>query len=135
MRCIGGKIYVDTDSRGWFLQEARALLGRLEYQRGNVEAALRVFDGIDIAAIAPKMKVSITRKIGRHKPQSPWDVPHMSIHAVSLLIEATYLKAKALQDLGRFKGMSIYKFEKVKQVLLTFISPLDLFAFRHISLD
>ncbi|XP_039138318.1 protein NPGR2 isoform X2 [Dioscorea cayenensis subsp. rotundata] len=84
-------------------EEARALLGRLEYQRGNVEAALRVFDGIDIAAIAPKMKVSITRKIGRHKPQSPWDVPHMSIHAVSLLIEATYLKAKALQDLGRFK--------------------------------
>jgi len=29
-------------------EEARALLGRLEYQRGHVEAALRVFDGIDI---------------------------------------------------------------------------------------
>ncbi|KAJ0970433.1 hypothetical protein J5N97_023310 [Dioscorea zingiberensis] len=84
-------------------EEARALLGRLEYQRGNVEAALRVFDGIDIAAIAPKMKISITRKISRHKPNSPWDVPPMSIHAVSLLIEATYLKARALQDLSRFK--------------------------------
>ncbi|KAG0470323.1 hypothetical protein HPP92_017023 [Vanilla planifolia] len=31
-------------------EEARALLGRLEYHRGNVEAALRVFDGIDLQA-------------------------------------------------------------------------------------
>ncbi|KAI7729687.1 hypothetical protein M8C21_000975 [Ambrosia artemisiifolia] len=30
--------------------EARALIGKLEYQRGNVKAALRVFEGIDIEA-------------------------------------------------------------------------------------
>ncbi|KAJ6790774.1 protein NPGR2 isoform X1 [Iris pallida] len=84
-------------------EEARALLGRLEYQRGNVEAALRVFDGIDISAIASKIKITISKKAGRHKLRTHWDSPPMSIHAVSLLIEAMFLKAKALQDLGRFK--------------------------------
>jgi len=34
----------------WY-QEARALLGRLEFQKGNVEVALRVFDGIDVPDI------------------------------------------------------------------------------------
>ncbi|XP_077250800.1 protein NPGR2-like [Tasmannia lanceolata] len=87
-------------------EEARALLGRLEYQRGNVEAALRVFDGIDIAAITPKMKLSIA-KIGEHgerrrRRSNSYAAPPMSIHAVSLLLEAIYLKAKSLQDLGRF---------------------------------
>ncbi|XP_072956856.1 protein NPGR2 [Typha angustifolia] len=84
-------------------EEARALLGRLEYQRGNVEAALRVFDGIDISAVAPKMKMSIARRIDRRKARSHWDASLMSLHAVGLLIEAVYLKARALHDLGRFK--------------------------------
>lgn len=84
-------------------EEARALLGRLEYQRGNVEAALRVFDGIDISSIAPKIKISISKKAARRKLHSHWDAPPMSIHAVSLLVEAIYLKARALQDLGRFE--------------------------------
>ncbi|XP_019705494.1 protein NPGR2 isoform X1 [Elaeis guineensis] len=84
-------------------EEARALLGRLEYQRGNTEAALRVFDGIDIAAIAPKIKISISKRTEHRKFRSHWDVPLMSIHAVSLLVEAIYFKARALQDLGRFK--------------------------------
>ncbi|XP_008785179.2 protein NPGR2-like isoform X1 [Phoenix dactylifera] len=84
-------------------EEARALLGRLEYQRGNIEAALCVFNGIDIAAIAPKMKISISKRTKCCKSRSHWDAPPMSIHAVSLLVEAIYLKARALQDLGRFK--------------------------------
>lgn len=83
------------------------MLGRLEYQRGNAEAALRVFEGIDINAIAPKIKMAISKKAAsRSKLRSHWDVPPMSIHAVSLLIEAIFLKARALHDLGRFKGMS-----------------------------
>lgn len=86
------------------MQEARALLGRLEYQRGNIEAALHVFDGIDIAAVTPKIKISIARRIDRHKSKSHWDAPPMSIHAVSLLMEAIYLKARALSDLGKFVG-------------------------------
>jgi len=78
------------------------LLGRLEYQRGHVEAALRVFDGIDMSALVPKMKISIARKADRRKTQ--WDSPPMPLHAVSLLMEAIYLKARALHDLGKDKG-------------------------------
>lgn len=83
-------------------EEARALLGRLEYQRGNIEAALHVFDGIDIAAVTPKIKISIARRIERRKSKLHWDAPPMSIHAVSLLMEAIFLKARALSDLGKF---------------------------------
>ncbi|GLU07779.1 hypothetical protein SLE2022_247260 [Rubroshorea leprosula] len=86
-------------------EEARALLGRIEYQKGNLEAALHVFGGIDIAAIAPKMKLALSRSVEHHhKRQSHnFDAPPMSIHAVSLLFEAIFLKAKSLQHLGRFK--------------------------------
>lgn len=41
------------------LKEARTLLGRLEYQRGNVEAALRVLDGIDLQAAIQKLQPSV----------------------------------------------------------------------------
>ncbi|XP_057424323.1 protein NPGR2-like isoform X2 [Lotus japonicus] len=85
-------------------EEARALLGRLEYQRGNIEAALHVFEGIDIAAVLPKIKFSISRRLEPNRRNSQSDaVPPMSIHAVSLLLEAIFLKAKSLQTLGRFQ--------------------------------
>ncbi|KAM0985524.1 hypothetical protein ACFX13_013007 [Malus domestica] len=84
-------------------EEARALLGRLEYQKGNTEAALHVFEGIDIAGVIPKMKVSISRRCETNRRRSQSDaVPPMSMHAVSLLLEAIFLKAKSLQGLGRF---------------------------------
>nr|XP_028951485.1 protein NPGR2-like isoform X3 [Malus domestica] len=83
-------------------EEARALLGRLEYQKGNTEAALHVFEGIDIAGVIPKMKVSISRRCETNRRRSQSDsVPPMSMHAVSLLLEAIFLKAKSLQGLGR----------------------------------
>ncbi|XP_052188651.1 protein NPGR2-like isoform X2 [Diospyros lotus] len=85
-------------------EEARALLGRLEYQKGNVEAALHVFEGIDVAAVTPKMKISLARRSELPRRHSQSDaVPPMSMHAVSLLLEAIFLKAKSLQALGRFK--------------------------------
>lgn len=85
-------------------EEARALLGRYEYQKGNIEAALHVFEGIDIASMTQKMKQSLARRRERHKKSSQHDVdPPMSIHAVSLLLEALLLKAKSLQGLKRFK--------------------------------
>lgn len=43
-------------------EEARALLGKLEYQRGNVEGALRVFDGIDLQAATQRMQHSFSDK-------------------------------------------------------------------------
>ncbi|KAK6141501.1 hypothetical protein DH2020_024760 [Rehmannia glutinosa] len=85
-------------------EEARALLGRYEYQKGNVEAALHVFEGIDIAAVTPKMKITLS-KIGetRKRHSHNYETPPMSVHAVSLLFEAIFLKAKSLQALGRYK--------------------------------
>lgn len=84
-------------------EEARALLGRLEYQKGNIEAALHVFEGIDIAAVTPKMRVSISRRGDYNRRHSQSDAaPTMSMHAVSLLFEAIFLKAKSLEHLGRF---------------------------------
>lgn len=81
------------------------MLGRYEYQKGNIEAALHVFEGIDIAAVTPKMKLTLAKRGERRRRRSQSDVaPPMSIHAVSLLLEAIFLKAKSLQGLGRFKG-------------------------------
>lgn len=80
-------------------------MGRLEYQKGNIEAALHVFEGIDIAAVAPKMRVSISRRGDYNRRHSQSDAaPTMSMHAVTLLFEAIFLKAKALEHLGRFDG-------------------------------
>ncbi|KAF8114474.1 hypothetical protein N665_0036s0009 [Sinapis alba] len=90
-------------------EEARALLGRIEYQKGNIEAALRVFEGIDINGITVKMKTALTaREEKKHRRRSKGSFvtppqPPMSKHAVSLLFEAIFLKAKSLQRLGRFQ--------------------------------
>ncbi|KAL3829881.1 hypothetical protein ACJIZ3_018683 [Penstemon smallii] len=83
-------------------EEARALLGKLEYQRGNVEGALRVFDGIDLQAAIQRMQHSLgdkqTSKKGRARSESTHAV---SQHATNLVLEAIYLKAKSLQKLGK----------------------------------
>ncbi|XP_054823245.1 protein NPGR2 [Prosopis cineraria] len=88
-------------------EEARALLGRYEFQKGNIEAALHVFEGIDIGSVTPKIKISLAQRAEqpkRHKRHSQhYAAPPMSIHAVGLLLEAVLLKAKSLQALGRFK--------------------------------
>lgn len=96
-------------------EEARALLGKLEYQRGNVEGALRVFDGIDLQAAIQRLQPSVNEnsnpssvssnssssvsKKGRANRDSQ---PAVSQHAASLVLEGVYLKAKSLQKLGRF---------------------------------
>ncbi|XP_043690319.1 protein NPG1-like isoform X2 [Telopea speciosissima] len=84
-------------------EEARALLGRLEYQRGNLESALRVFDGIDLQTAIQRLQPSITEKPsssrrGRSRSESVYTP---SQHAASLVLEAIYLKAKSLQKLSR----------------------------------
>lgn len=85
-------------------EEARALLGRYEYQKGNIEAALHVFEGIDITSVSTKMKVTLAQRPRTKKRRSQkYDTPPMSIHAVSLLLEAVFLKATSLQALGRCK--------------------------------
>ncbi|KAJ9186834.1 hypothetical protein P3X46_002363 [Hevea brasiliensis] len=84
-------------------EEARALLGRLEYQRGNFDAALQVFQGIDIRSLAPKMIKAIAEKTRHRKPRAKGDIVPpgvMSMHSVSLLLEAILLKSKSLKELG-----------------------------------
>ncbi|KAF9597126.1 hypothetical protein IFM89_015955 [Coptis chinensis] len=83
-------------------EEARALLGRLEYQRGNFESALRVFDGIDLQAAVQRLQPSLTEKRStRWGRSSNESVPTVSQHAANLVLEAIYLKAKSLQKLWR----------------------------------
>ncbi|XP_059279437.1 protein NPGR1 [Lycium ferocissimum] len=87
-------------------EEARALLGRLEYQRGNYDAALQVFQGIDIRTLSSRMSKAIAERTRPLKPRSKSDVVPagvMSLHSVSLLLEAILLKAKSLEELSRIK--------------------------------
>ncbi|PKA49817.1 putative UDP-N-acetylglucosamine--peptide N-acetylglucosaminyltransferase SEC [Apostasia shenzhenica] len=87
-------------------EEARALLGRLEYQRGNFNAALQVFQGIDIGTMRPKMVKAIAERTSLKRVRSKLDnlpVYIMSLHSVSLLLEALLLKSMSLQELGHFE--------------------------------
>ncbi|KAM0951222.1 putative tetratricopeptide-like helical domain superfamily, protein NPG1 [Dioscorea sansibarensis] len=83
-------------------EEARALLGRLEYQRGNVEAALRVFDGIDLQAAIQRLQPALSEKPSSKRNRSRTESPHsVSQHAASLVLEAIYLKSMSLRKLGK----------------------------------
>lgn len=100
------------------MQEARALLGRLEYQKGNVEAALRVFEGIDLQAAVQRFQVPV-EKVSSKKSRSRSEPPQQaSQHAASLVLEAIYLKSKSLEKLGRVTGMHLlaYKADPVKNI-------------------
>ncbi|KAK9748369.1 hypothetical protein RND81_02G052900 [Saponaria officinalis] len=84
-------------------EEARALLGRIEYQKGNIDAALQLFQGIDIKGLSPRMISAISERTRQRKLRSKGDVSLagvMSWHSVSLLLEAILLKAKVLEQLG-----------------------------------
>ncbi|CAH8349809.1 unnamed protein product [Eruca vesicaria subsp. sativa] len=89
-------------------EEARALLGRLEFQRGNFDAALQVFKGIDIKVLTPRITKSILDKTRScNKPPRSKSPPppqtSMSMHSISLLLEAILLKSRSLEELGSFK--------------------------------
>ncbi|KAL3688552.1 hypothetical protein R1sor_014861 [Riccia sorocarpa] len=83
-------------------EEARALLGRLEYQRGNFEGALQVFDGIDIGVLVPRLRYFASDRARNRRYRSRIESAVTAcLHTASLLFEAKYLKAKCLQKLGR----------------------------------
>jgi hypothetical protein len=93
------------------------LLGRLEHQRGNFDAALQVLQGIDIRSLRPRMTTAIAESV---KPRAPprssrrkssqvnGMLMHMSMHSVSLLLEAILLKAKSLDALGKVTGIDTF---------------------------
>lgn len=96
----------------WHMQqEARALLGRLEYDRGNYEIALQNLEEIQAAPFITSLQFFIVdsktgkKNLGRDL-KNRTDVAFGSfLHGASLLLEALYLKAKCLQELGRHSGM------------------------------
>ncbi|KAG6418795.1 hypothetical protein SASPL_121000 [Salvia splendens] len=98
-------------------EEARALLVKLEYQRGNVEGALRVFDGIDLHAAIQRMQQSLGDKpttTSTKKGHTRSDLGSVvSQNATNLVLEAIYLKAKSLQKLGKLSEAA----EECKSVL------------------
>ncbi|CAN8291176.1 unnamed protein product [Cochlearia groenlandica] len=103
-------------------EEARALLGRLEFQRGNFDAALQVFKGIDVKVLTPRIVKAIVERTTRPSKPPPRfrgvnvaTVPttSMSMHSVSLLLEAILLKARSLEELGSCKEAA----EECKMIL------------------
>lgn len=98
------------DSVSLNYEEARALLGRLEYQRSNYEMALQVFQGIDISGLRARMVKAIVERSRPRRPQSKGEIVQvnvMSMHSVSLLLEAMLLKSKSLAELGRTKDAAM----------------------------
>ncbi|GAU27338.1 hypothetical protein TSUD_05630 [Trifolium subterraneum] len=92
-------------------EEARALLGRLEYHKGNFDAALQVIQGIDIDSLTPRMirAISERNKLRKSRSKAVTVLPNlMSMHSVSLLIEAILLKAKSLEELERHEGITTF---------------------------
>ncbi|CAN1165770.1 Protein NPG1 [Linum perenne] len=69
------------------VHEARSLLGRLDYQRGNVEGALHVFYGIDLQAASERLQSSIADKNGQKNRQEGG-----SQHATSLWRRISYVQ-------------------------------------------
>ncbi|PKU72373.1 protein NPG1 [Dendrobium catenatum] len=83
-------------------EEARALIGRLEYQRGNIEAALRVFYGIDLGAAIERLQHSLSEKLSSRRARSRGESLHMNSQTGTILVlEAIYLKAASLQKIGK----------------------------------
>lgn len=84
------------------------MLGRLEYQKGNFDAALQVFQGIDVAALRPRLVKAMAERTRQRKVRSKVEILPanlMSWHSVSLLLEAVFLKSKSLEELGRLEGI------------------------------
>ncbi|XP_028795726.1 protein NPG1-like [Neltuma alba] len=83
-------------------EEARTLIGKLEYQRGNYASALRVFDGVDLQAALQQLQSLVSDKSAakkaRPRAESPTSIPR---HAASLMLESIYFKAKTLRKQGK----------------------------------
>jgi len=95
-----------------------------------VEAALRVFDGIDLQAAIQRFQPSLSEKpLSKRNNKLRSDSSNSgSQHAASLVLEAIYLKSMSLQKLGKAMGMncsSHYIIISISQLGLSdFLKPL-----------
>lgn len=86
------------------MQEAKILLGRLQYQRGKVESALRIINGADLQAAIQKIPPTEKQPPKKGRPRSE---SGPSQHPATLLLEGRYIKAKCLQKLGKTRGTKL----------------------------
>ncbi|XP_020588361.1 protein NPG1-like [Phalaenopsis equestris] len=83
-------------------EEARALLARLEYQRGNIEVTLQVLHGVDLQAAIERLQPSSSEKVSSRRARSRAESLQMNSQpGASLILEAMYLKAASLQKIGK----------------------------------
>ncbi|PHT25461.1 hypothetical protein CQW23_34911 [Capsicum baccatum] len=97
----------------YWIEERRALLGKLEYQRGNFDAALQVFQGIDIRTLSSRMSKAFTERTRPLKRCFNGDIVPagmMSLHSVNLLLEAALLKGKSLEEFSQIKVKAVSPF-------------------------
>ena len=73
-----------------------------------MEAALRVFDGIDLQAAIQRFQPSLSEKpLSKRSNKLRSDSSNSGLqHAASLVLEAIYLKSMSLQKLGKAMGMN-----------------------------
>ena len=73
-----------------------------------MEAALRVFDGIDLQAAIQRFQPTLSEKpLSKRNNKLRSDSSNSgSQHAASLVLEAIYLKSMSLQKLGKAMGMN-----------------------------
>lgn len=77
-----------------------------------MEAALRVFDGIDLQAAVHRLQSAFSEKQQSRRSRSRSDSQHLvSQHAASLVLEAIYLKSLSLQKLGKVTGTNSLKLD------------------------
>ncbi|KAK4273023.1 hypothetical protein QN277_021497 [Acacia crassicarpa] len=89
-------------------EEARARLGKYEYQKGNIEAALHFFERMDTEVVTSMIKSSLSKRGKHHKRlRQKYATQSLSILSASVLLEALFLKAKSLQALGKFKEAAL----------------------------
>ncbi|XP_058082197.1 protein NPG1-like [Magnolia sinica] len=86
-------------------EEARALLGRLEYERENFEGVLRALEGVDLQSgienLQPSIEKPPSRKSKSRGPSDQQAQQPISHHPANLLLEGIHLKSMSLQKLGR----------------------------------
>ncbi|KAL5579829.1 hypothetical protein UlMin_012271 [Ulmus minor] len=96
---------IQVDEAESTLKEALSLNYEARVRKREFDVALSVFQWIDIKGLTPRMSKAIVERTRPRKSQSKDDIVPtsiMSLHSVSLLIEAILLKARSLEELGRY---------------------------------
>lgn len=88
------------------------MLGRMEYEKGNLQGALELFEGINLGALLMRLRsfASSDKGRGHHKKGKGAKSGTLNnfLHSTGILLEAIYLKAKTFQRLGGPAGVLLW---------------------------